>query len=133
MIKISIDLDPVSSNYLDELPKKVDKGLTRSLVKAMLFAEAEAKKIFVLGGGYPLPAPGPLVTRSGHLRRSIRSNAMGNIGWIGTDVKYGAIHELFGAGKKKILRPFLMPSFEGDNLSRIKNIIIDGIIKEVDK
>lgn len=130
MLKVNFKLDPASEAYLNSLPDKFSKGLSKALVDAMLFAESEAKQIFKEGGPV-LPPPGPLVARTGHLRRSITSGAEGNVGWVGTNVLYGKVHELTGAGKAKVLRPFLGPSFSGKNLDKIGDILIDGIFKEM--
>lgn len=129
MFKINLKLDNASKQLIDSLPGKFRDGLSKSLTRAMLFAEGKAKQIFKESGPV-LPPPGPLVARTGHLRRNIKSGASGDEGWIGTNVRYGIIHESIGAGKIKALRPFLAPSFKGDNLDKIKDIIIDDIIKE---
>ena len=130
MLKLNLKLDNVSKQLIDSLPDKFRDGLSKSLTRAMLFAEGKSKQIFKEGGPV-LALPGPLVARTGHLRRSITSGASRDEGWIGTNVQYGAIHESIGAGKMKVLRPFLGPSFEGDNLEKIKDIIIGDVIKEL--
>lgn len=129
MIDIKLILDPESKQYIASLSERFKEGLSKALIDAMLFAEGQAKAIFKESGPV-LPPPGPLVARSGHLRRSIKSDAKGNVGWVGTNVEYGAIHEL-GLGKMPE-RPFIGPSFEGKNLDKIGDILIDGIIKETD-
>ena len=62
-----------------------------------------------------LTSGNPLFVRSGRLRASILvdTKRLGKKvhGEVGTDVFYGAIHELRGVGKKKKKRPFLHPSF----------------------
>lgn len=128
MLKVDLKLDPKSEKYLNDLSKRFDKGLSKGLIKGMLFAEGEAKSIFKESGPV-LPPPGPLVARTGHLRRSIRAGVNGSVGWIGTEVKYGVYHEL-GLGRMP-KRPFLAPSFQGKNLERVKEIIINGIFKEI--
>lgn len=132
MIKVNLSIESLSWKYIEALPDKFKLGLSKSLVKAMLFAEAQAKAIFIEGGPV-LPPPGPLVARTGHLRRSIRSGVKDGVGYIDSNVEYGAIHEIIGAGKKRALRPFLMPSFQNNNLDRIRNIIIDGVVEEMVK
>jgi len=127
MIKVDIKLLPESERYMSSLSDRAMKGLAKSLIDAMLFAEAQAKLIFREGGPV-LPAPGPLVARTGYLRMSIRSGTERLVGWIGTRTPYGAIHEL-GLGKMP-KRPFLGPSFEGKNLDRIRDILINGMVKE---
>ena len=132
MIKVNLSIESLSWKYIEALPDKFKLGLSKSLVKAMLFAESKSKAIFKEGGPV-LPPPGPLVARTGHLRRSIRSGVKDGVGYIDSNVEYGAIHEIIGAGKKRALRPFLMPSFEGDNLEKIKSIIVNDIVKEMTK
>ena len=127
MLKVNFKLDPASEAYLNSLPKKFSKGLSKALVDAMLYAEGKAKSIFKEGGPV-LPPPGPLVARTGHLRRSITSGVTDGKGWVGAGVKYGAYHEL-GLGKMP-KRPFIGPSFEGKNLDKIGDILVDGIFKE---
>lgn len=129
MLKVDFKLDPISMAYLNSLPDKFKHSLSKALVNAMLFAEGEAKKIFK-DGGPVLPPPGPLVARTGHLRRSITSGVTDSAGWVGASVKYGAYHEL-GLGKMP-KRPFIGPSFAGKNLDKIGNILIDGIVKELE-
>ena len=123
MLKVNFKLDPASEAYLNSLPKKFSKGLSKALIDAMLFAEGRSKAIFKEGGPV-LPPPGPLVARTGHLRRSITSGVTNDKGWIGTGVKYGAYNEP--------VRPFLGPSFEGKNLDKIGDILVGGIFKEMD-
>lgn len=118
-----------SKKYINDMPKKFKEGVAQGILWSVLFAEGRAKSIFKEGGPV-LPPPGPLVSRTGNLRESIRSGAKGNMGWIGTDVFYGRIHEL-GLGKPK--RPFLMPSFTGNNLERIREEITKKIIGEMTK
>lgn len=127
MLDIKLKLDPKSEKYIKDMPEKAEEGLSKAMVKAMLFAEGKAKAIFKESGPVLAP-PGPLVARTGHLRRSIRSGVDGMTGWIGTDVKYGAMHEL-GLGKMPE-RPFLAPSFKGKNLDKIRSIIVDKLLKE---
>ena len=129
MLKVNFKLDPASEAYLNSLPKKFSKGLSKALVDAMLYAEGKAKSLFVEGGGPALPPPGPLKVRSGHSRRSITSGVDNGKGWIGSNVKYLALHEL-GLGRMP-KRPTLGPSFEGKNLDKIGDILVDGIFKEM--
>lgn len=121
MLDIKFKLDAKSKRLINSLDDKFEDGISKVLVRAMLFAEGEAKQIFKEGGPVRKP-PGPLVARTGHLRRSIRSGVSGNTGWIGTEVIYGKYNEP--------TRPFLRPSFEGGNLTKIRKIISDGIYKE---
>ena len=123
MLDIKIKID---TRQVDGLAKDFKKGLSKAIVRAMLFAEGEAKQIFKEGG--PVH-PTILTARTGHLRRSIRSGIEGSIGWVGSNIKYAALHEL-GLGKMP-KRPFLAPSFSGKNLDKICDIIANGIVKEM--
>jgi phage gpG-like protein len=117
--------------------KKLNKGtefragMLKGLKKSMIFAEGEAKKSF--------GRPGNLKSRSGHLRRSIKSTtketSTGAEGILSNNVIYAAIHEYGGmAGKglrsKIPARPFLRPAIE-DNTIKISRIIKTEIMKEV--
>lgn len=127
-MKIEFLFDPTSIAYINNLSDKMEEGLSKALIKAMLYAEGQAKGIFKEGGPV-LKSPGPLVARTGHLRRSIRSGVDKDVGWIGTNVLYGRVHEL-GLGKMPE-RPFLGPSFEGRNLDKISDILLDSIVEEM--
>jgi len=61
-------------------------------------------------GAPPNPPPGPLISRTGTLRRSIRVDRGGlpHFVDVGTDLIYGAVHEL-GTGRTPA-RPFLQPA-----------------------
>lgn len=87
-------------------------GLSKGLKKGMLFLEGEAKKNF---GG-----PGQLKVRTGHLRRSIRSNVIDRNNkleaYIGSNVVYSAVHE-FGYKPRNIPpRPYIKPAIENNRL-----------------
>lgn len=134
-MRLTWEFSEKSKEYIRRLPNKLESGVSKGLVEAMFFAELKSKEIFVNesspGTPAPLPPPGPLVSRSGRLRESIQSGAIGNIGWIGTNVKYGKAHE-FGIHPMPE-RPFLQPSLSGDNMESIKDIIIKGVMKEMTK
>lgn len=133
MIRVSWSLSQKSKKYAESLPKRFSKGITKYLIEAMFFAKNKARGIFIResrpGFPLPLPPPGPLVARTGRLRNSIQSGASGNEGWIGTKVPYGSIHEITGIRGAK--RPFLMPSFEGRNMTKVSEIILEGVVQEM--
>ena len=136
MLNISLKLENKSRSYLDSLSRRVKKGVSGGVLLAMLFAADRSKNIFINGTSKnvppPLPPPGPLVSRSGTLRSSIRAGVIGpGAGYIGSDVIYGRYHEL-GEGRMPA-RPFLSPSFEGSNMEKIKSMIIKNIVKEMTK
>ena len=128
MLYVTTKMTAASSRYIDKLPKKLGKCTSKAMVQAMLVAEKFSKEVFRESG--PVH-PKILTARTGHLRRSIRSGAKGDIGWIGTNVRYGKVHERTGAGKAKIKRPFLKPALTGDNLKEVKNkykeITVEGM------
>ena len=132
MIDVEFKFDKSDLEYLRSMPKRWTRGLIKGLRRAALYAEGESKKGFDSGGaGSPNPPPGPLKVRSGHLRRSIRSGVevRSLIAWIGTDVIYGKVHEETGAGKARVLRPFLRPAIE-NNQDKINELIRQSILKE---
>jgi phage gpG-like protein len=61
-----------------------------------------------------LPDPTRLTSRTGRLRGSIRVNRspLPRAIEVGTDVVYGAVHELIGVGRKRTKRPFMAPALE---------------------
>lgn len=128
MLKFNFELCKNDLNRVKKMPDMFKDALIRGIRKAMLFAEGKSKAIFAESG--PVK-PNILTARTGHLRRSIRSGVdlRKTEGWIGTNVVYGKIHEETGAGKAKILRPFLAPAMK-DNEDKINNIIRDSVIKE---
>lgn len=148
MISVNIHFNKKDVKNILDMPKEFKAGILRGVRKAVIYAEGESKKRF--------NTPGNLHVRSGHLRRSITSGVdkRGNsvMGWIGTNVIYGRIHEEGGTilpkkGKylrfpingswrtvKKVVipeRPFLQPAIE-ENIGQIGNIIVKGIIQEMD-
>ena len=128
--------DKVSDTYIKGMPKLFKKGIASGILWAMVFAEEKSKSIFIQGINDvrppPLPPPGPLVSRSGKLRDSIRAGVGKNRGWLETNVSYGIIHEVLGVnefGDKIGKRPFLEPAFEGANMEEIKKIITEEIVR----
>ena len=132
---------------LDDYPRDFREALVKGVRKATYFAEAQAKKSFGKSGH--------LKSRSGHLRRSIKSRvkemSKNIIGELSSDVIYAAIHEYGGIIRaknapylkfkignrwvqvKKVFippRPYLRPAFE-DNLRKMETIITDTVAKEL--
>ena len=128
MIQFKIGLDKTGLRQLNLFPERFESNLKKGIRSAMYFAEDKAKQGFAEGGAVR-PPPGPLVSRSGHLRRSIRSGMEDQKGWIGSiGVIYAGVHE-FGSTKRNIpARPFLKPAIE-DNRNEISEIILDEILK----
>lgn len=127
---IELKYEASSLKYIRNMPRLLHSGIAHGLRQAMFHAEDESKQIFLESGPVRKP-PGPLVARTGHLRRSIKSglDKRNLIGWIGTNVVYGKTHEETGVGRRKALRPFLRPAIE-DNMEEISEIIINSVLKE---
>lgn len=136
--------DVKSKKYINNMPKDFKKGIAQGILWSMVFAEEKSKAIFIQGQNadnhppkpQPLPPPGPPVSRTGRLRESIRAGVGKDMGWLKTNVSYGYIHEISGVnefGDKIGKRPFLMPSFEGNNLDKIREILVEEIVMEMTK
>lgn len=129
MIKFDIKYPAAIKRYIKDLPEKFEEGTLEGLRKAMFAAEGFSKKVFAESGPVRKP-PGPLVARTGHLRRSIKGEVeSARIGILYSKVAYARPHEL-GISPMPA-RPFLRPALEGDNLDKIREIIKDSIFKEM--
>lgn len=101
-------------------PKQNTKIMVDSLTECALRVQENAAKKQILGGGQKAigvqikPHPTKLTSRTGTLRRSISTNRqpLPLAIEVGTDLIYGRIHEIDGAGKAKVRRPFLAPAVE---------------------
>ena len=147
MIAIELMVNRKDLESLEKMPKQMRMGLLKGMKKAMLFAEGEAKKSFNTAGH--------VKSRTGHLRRSIRSQVVDKghviVGSIGSNVIYSRIHEFGGTivprtkewlrfvidgrwvtTKKVVIpaRPYLYPAIE-ENQRKIGMIIHKAIIDEV--
>jgi len=140
MLDIKLKLDAKSKIWLKKLHPNFKKGFYRGLKDAMMWAESKAKKSFGKAGN--------LKSRTGHLRRSIKSGATANKGWLSNDVVYAGIHEYGGTIKAKgnylkfkignqfvsvkqvviPARPFLKPAIT-ENMRKIEDLIFDRIQK----
>ena len=125
MFKIDIDISDKELKKVTNMASVVRLGLLRGIKRSMIFAEGEAKKNF---GG-----PGQLRIRSGHLRRSIKSQVLDRglgkeiVGIIGSNVVYSAVHE-YGYPPKNIpARPYIGPAFNNKNMIEIRRIIQKAI------
>ena len=153
MIDIQVKFDKKGLLDLSKLPKEFKAGAIKGVRQAMFHAERMSKRDFEKSRG----GAGGLNVRSGSLRRSITSgvNIKGNsvVGSLGSNLIYARIHELSGTirprtgqylrfqieGQWKTVksvfipaRPFLRPAID-ENISEIKNLIRDSIIKEMNK
>lgn len=148
MLGISIKTIKSTNIWLKKgMSESYSMGLLRGVKKAMLYAEGEAKLSFNKSGN--------LKVRSGHLRRSIKSDVEYKrktiIGRLWTNVIYAAIHEYGGVivpvrarflsfkinntwitTKRVVMpkRPYLYPAIK-NNLNTIEDIIIEEIDKEI--
>ena len=148
MLKVKLKINKSDQRKINKMPKRFKVGFIKGMRDSMYLVESTTKRRF--------GKPGELHARTGHLRRSIRTGVTQKpasvVGWIGTSVIYAAIHEFGGTikpihskylkfqidghwvSKKKVKipkRPYLMPSIE-ENLERIKDILRQSIIKEVE-
>lgn len=132
-----------SAKYIDNMPEHFKKGITQGLVRSMGMVEEKAKSRFIQGQNadesppipWPKRPPGPLTSRTGRLRASIKSGVGKDVAWLRTNVSYGYIHEISGIneeGKNIGLRPFLRPPFT-ENMGKIKENIIEKIVQEMTK
>jgi phage gpG-like protein len=127
-IKFKINMPPIPGDLL---------RIIQPVMKENMFIAERDSKINYLSG----PRPHILGVISGRLRNSIktRTRRHGNVleGSIGTNVKYGPIHEFGGsAGRnRKVMippRPFLRPSIE-DNLPLFEEKFLKAIEDEWNK
>ena len=91
MLRFNVAFDQPSLKYIDHMDDMFQDGSSKGFQKAILIAEAGAKK------------RSPVLT--GHLRRSIRSGAKITLrkvfGWVGSNLIYARIQELGGIIKPK--------------------------------
>jgi phage gpG-like protein len=142
-MNITITIPATDLNKIARIPENFKKGITRGLTKAMIFAEEQAKLRFNTKGN--------LHIRSGDLKRSIRSGAEGNVGWLGTNLFYGEVNELgktilpkkgkylrfviMGRVKfaKEVVihpRPFIRPAVE-ENAIKLGDIIMISVMETI--
>lgn len=132
-----------SEKYIDNMLSSFKEGIVQGLIKSMVFVEKKAKSGFIQGQNadefppipWPKRPPGPLTSRTGRLRGSIKHGVGKDIGWLKTSVPYGYIHEISGineGGKNIGLRPFLRPAFT-KNMDKIKETLIEKIVLEMSK
>lgn len=153
MLDIRIKFNKRDLANLNKMPEEFKKGALKGMRQAMFHAERMSKKDFEKSRG----PKGGLHVRTGNLRRSIGSgvNVIGNniIGWIGSNLIYAQIHELGGIIKprtkqylrfqiegfwktvKQVIipqRPFIEPGIT-ENIDKIKELIVNSIVREVNK
>lgn len=97
-------------------PEASGRVAHRALRKAAFLIQDEAARNQIQrgGSGPPNPPPGPLISRTGTLRRSIRVDDAGVPRFIdvGSDLVYAGVHELGSPGRRIPARPFLQPAAE---------------------
>lgn len=97
-------------------PEASGRVAHRALRKAALLVQDDATRNQIQrgGSGPPNPPPGPLISRTGTLRRSIRVDDAGVPRFIdiGSDLVYAGVHELGGNLRNVQPRPFLRPAAE---------------------
>ena len=135
--------DAKSDKYINNMPKHFREGITQGLISSMVFVEEKAKSRFIQGlnadeyppNPWPKRPPGPLTSRTGKLRESIKSGVEKDISWLKTNVSYGIIHEITGIneeGKNIGLRPFLRPAFT-ENMNKIRETLVEEIVRRMTK
>ena len=135
--------DTESTKYIDKMSDRFKDGIAQGILWSMIFVEEKAKSRFIQGLNAakkppipsPRPPPGPLTSRTGRLRESIKAGAGRDTGWLKTNVPYGHIHEISGINEEGYnigLRPFLMPAFT-ENMGKIKETLAEEIVMEMTK
>lgn len=132
-----------SSKYIDSMLNRFKDGVAQGIIRSMVFVAEKAKSRFIQGKNadefppdpWPMRPPGPLTSRTGRLRESIKTGIGKDIGWLKTNVPYGVIHEETGIneeGKNIGLRPFLRPAFT-ENWKEIRETFAEEIVQEMTK
>lgn len=132
-----------SSKYIDNMVHSFNEGVAQGIIRSMVFIEKKAKSRFIQGRNsdefppipWPKKPPGPLTSRTGVLRESIKSGVGKDVGWLKTNVSYGVIHEETGIneeGKSIGLRPFLRPAFT-ETWEKTKATLAEDIVQEMTK
>lgn len=95
-------------------PDAPNRVAHRALMRAALLIQEDATRNQIQrgGSGPPNPPPGPLISRTGTLRRSIRVDDVGLPRFVdvGSDLVYAGVHELGGQATRTPARPFLQPA-----------------------
>ncbi len=109
-----VDASPAFRVLENATPNEQTRIVHRALRRAAFLIQTDAARNQIQrgGSGPPNPPPGPLISRTGTLRRSIRVDDSGLPAFVdvGTDLDYGAAHELGIAPMPA--RPFLQPALE---------------------
>lgn len=97
-------------------PQRNPSWVGKALVRCAFLVQEIATRDKIRRGGSAPPVPGILTSRTGRLRASIAVDRrlVPSAIEIGTDVVYGAVHELGGRFHPR--RPFLQPALEDARL-----------------
>ena len=116
-IKVSVGFTNELKRKLEKMNPGTNKKILRdSLIESALLVQRDAAKSQILAGGggkrsgMTKPHPRQLTSRTGTLRRSIKVDR-GPLPFaieVGTDLTYGAYHEL----RAKRRRPFMQPALD---------------------
>lgn len=141
MLKVTIDIDKTFIKDFTKAALGVEDTIKDGLIKAMFYAESQAKLNF--------NKPGKPTVRTGRLRSSISSGVNGLTGWVGTNVNYAEINEFGGTIRpkhgeylkfkiqgqwksvKEVIipaRPFIGPAIN-NNLSEMSDIILNELLE----
>lgn len=146
-MEIKVRVNKRDLRRLLKLDDEFKEGFYKGMRKAMRYVEGKSKKQFGKAG--------ELQVGTGYLRRSIQSGVdrRGNniIGWLGSNVRYAAIHEFGGiikprteeylrfqiGGKWKTVKEVVIPERSflrkpiQDNMRNILTIVERDILKEM--
>lgn len=133
-MQVRVELSKDSLKELKEMVTDFKDGFYKGMKKAMLHTEGQIKRSFGRGNT-------PKV-KTGHLRRSIQSGVKRNgkdiEGYVGSNVKYAAIHE-FGGKIRPKSKEYLVFMLNGQ-FKKVKEVVIpersylkDGITENMNK
>lgn len=115
-VRITLEPSPrleraIAGLHSPELQRSLARALRRS---AYRIQELAAQKFIIRSGPPGVVDPIRVTSRTGTLRRSIRTNLgeLPRAAEVGTDLVYGAVHELGSRRRRIRARPFLTPAAE---------------------
>lgn len=153
MLRLQLVVNKEDKKFFNQGAKRLKEGIKKPMSLIKTFILTQVWSHFVPDTGRfdsflgkrvpmdPFPPPGPLVSRTGTLQRSIKASSTDDSLKVGTNCPYGIIHEILGVRKsmnggyprrhKSQVRPFLMPAFEGENWDFIEETLTRSIISHM--